>query len=439
LPLYSRRLGAWIDPADVFITLYASDQSSFWLDRQNHPSERFSVMGHAHAKRTLGTAAMFAELAQRSSEELDPAPPFRWRPGFVGWLEYQQDPLTTDELRGSWIDAREALVFDHDDRAVWAIGEFRDDNHFEEWLKGGFIRLGLSGGRRIGYQGSHRLKVASKLKSLAHSPDAYLGLVSRAKAHIAAGDVYQICLTNRVVATHEADPLEVFLRLREANPAPYACYIRQGNRSLVSVSPEQFLTVSSEGFISTRPIKGTRPRSDNPVLDVETAAELENNLKERAENLMIVDLMRNDLARVAEAASVEVTELFTVEPHPTVHQLVSTVTGRLKPGVGAEEIIRAVFPGGSMTGAPKIRAMQLIDSLENTPRGIYSGVAGYFGTDGSVDLGMVIRSLVFEGEQVSIGVGGGITIDSDPLSELEETELKAKSLLAAIALDSPWR
>lgn len=439
MQLYSRRLGAWIDPADVFVTLYATDQNSFWLDRQHHPTERYSVMGHAHAHRILGSAEMFAELAQRSAGQLDPKPPFSWRPGFVGWLEYQQDPLDSGELRGSWLDAREALVFDHDARAVWAIGEFQDDNHFEEWLKGGFIRLGLSGGRRIGYLGTHRLTKPSQLLQLAHSPAAYLQLVERARGHIAAGDVYQICLTNQVRASHNADPLEVFLRLREANPAPYACYIKQGETALVSVSPEQFISLSSDGAISTRPIKGTRPRSENPILDAATASELEGNLKERAENLMIVDLMRNDLARIAEPASVEVTELFSVEPHPTVHQLVSTVTGQLRAGVTAEEILRAVFPGGSMTGAPKIRAMQLIEELEQTPRGIYSGVAGYFGTDGSADLGMVIRSLVFEGEQVSIGVGGGITIDSKPAAELDETALKAKSLLAAIALESPWR
>jgi para-aminobenzoate synthetase component I len=438
LPLYSRRLGAWIDPADVFVTLYAGDQNSFWLDRQRHPTERYSVMGHANAHRVVATEAMFGELESRLGEHLNPQPPFSWRPGFVGWFEYQQDPLDPSELRGSWIDAREALVFDHDERAVWAIGEFRDDEHFEEWLKGGFIRLGLSGGRRIGYLGNHRLTVASELIGLAHSPSEYLKLVERARAHIAAGDVYQICLTNRIDASHQADPLEVFLRLREANPAPYACYIKQGERALVSVSPEQFLTVSSSGALSTRPIKGTRPRSENPVQDAATASELETNEKERAENLMIVDLMRNDLARVAEPASVEVTELFSVEPHPTVHQLVSTVTGQLRAGVTASGLVHAMFPGGSMTGAPKIRAMQLIAELEQTTRGIYSGVAGYFGTDGSADLGMVIRSLVFEGERVSIGVGGGITIDSDPAAELAETRLKAKSLLAAIALEDPW-
>jgi len=439
LPLCSRRLGTWIDPADVFVTLYAADRNSFWLDRQHHPTERFSVMGHANRERTIASAEMLEELTTRNNDELHQELPFSWRPGYVGWLEYQQEPLSSEPPSGSWLDVREALVFDHDQRAVWAIGEFRDSNHFEEWLRGAFIRLGLSGGRRIGYLGSHRLTVPSELISIAHSPESYLGLVETSRQHIAAGDVYQICLTNQIVAAHRADPLEVFLRLREANPAPYASYIKQGDTALVSVSPEQFLTLRSSGHISTRPIKGTRPRSENPIQDAATARELELNLKERAENLMIVDLMRNDLARIAEPASVEVTQLFTVEPHPTVHQLVSTVSAKVRAEVSMGEVIAALFPGGSMTGAPKIRAMQLINDLEKTPRGIYSGVAGYFGTDGSADLGMVIRSLVFEGERVSIGVGGGITIDSVASAELDETELKAKSLLAAIALESPWR
>ena len=431
----------WVDPADAFVTLFASDENCFWLDREHHPSQRFSVLGHAYQNRVISAAELFVELAKRSDWDSDPQDEscgFEFRPGFVGWFDYQADTLRPQSLSGSWLDVREAIVFDHDNRAIFFIGYFATDHAFEEWVRAALLRLSLSGGQRIGYLMRNAPKAAAELISLAHDGTEYLQLIGRVRAHIASGDVYQLCLTNRIDYRHQHNSLEVFLRLREQNPAPYSCYIRAGARALVCSSPEQFLNVTASGEITTRPIKGTRPRSSDPQSDIEFAAELAGDLKERAENLMIVDLMRNDLARVCDPDSVTVTKLFEVEPHASVHQLVSTISGRLSMGVTPETLVSAVFPGGSMTGAPKIRAMQLIQDLEAVPRGLYSGVAGYFGLDGSADLGMVIRSLVFEDGKVSVGVGGGITIDSDPAAEFAETRLKAVALLNALGVQDPW-
>jgi aminodeoxychorismate synthase component I len=263
-------------------------------------------------------------------------------------------------------------------------------------------------------------------------------MITRAQQHIAAGDVYQICLTNRIDISHAADPLYVYLQLREANPAPYAAFIRVGVSTLVCSSPEQLIQVSPSGLVSTKPIKGTRPRGADAAEDEALASELQSNEKERAENLMIVDLMRNDIGRVAQADSVRVTKLFEIESYATVHQLVSTVEGQLAQGKTASDAFEAAFPGGSMTGAPKLRAMQIIGELERGPRGVYSGAVGFFGFNGSADFGMTIRSIVFEGAQAYIGVGGGITSDSDPIAELEETKLKAKALLRVLKAPDPW-
>jgi len=455
MQLYSHEMRGWIHPADAFVTLYGSDENAFWLDRENHWN-RYSVMGHAYGNKVTSTAEMFKALAVHknwNSDALESAPrlepgtpanlPFDYRPGFVGWLDYQQDPLNP-ENSGTWLEVREALVFDHAAKSIFFIGYFETEYQFQHWLQAALLRLSLCGGQQISYRMRNAPKGPSVPVSLAHSDTEYLELIAQTQSHIALGDVYQLCLTNQIRLSHQSDPLEVFLRLRDTNPAPYAAFIRAGEQALVCSSPEQFLSLSATGKLSTRPIKGTRPRHTDPVIDAEIAAELAQNLKERAENLMIVDLMRNDLGRVSEPNSVTVTELFKVEPYATVHQLVSTVESQLAPEFELQDVLAAAFPGGSMTGAPKIRAMQLINQLESVPRGVYSGAAGHIGIDGSADLGMVIRSLLFSGRQdspnksVSIGVGGGITIDSQPAAELEETKLKASALLAVLGSPDPW-
>jgi aminodeoxychorismate synthase component I len=296
----------------------------------------------------------------------------------------------------------------------------------------------LIGGGLAAYRLKNAAGAKASVAKLRHDGTSYLGMIQKAQEHIAAGDVYQICLTNQIEIEHNLDPLSVFLNLREANPAPYAAYLKMGNRTVVSSSPEQFIQVSPQGQISTKPIKGTRRRDANPELDLANARELRENEKERAENLMIVDLMRNDIGKVALADSVKVPKLFEVESYATVHQLVSTVEAQLAQGQNAFTALDAAFPGGSMTGAPKVRAMEIIAQLEKGARGVYSGAIGYFGFNGAAEFGMTIRTVVFEGGHASIGVGGGITIDSDPIAELEETKLKAQALLRVLNAPDPW-
>jgi para-aminobenzoate synthetase component 1 len=265
--------------------------------------------------------------------------------------------------------------------------------------------------------------------------DEYRASIRACLDAIREGEAYQLCLTTRVEVPGCFDDLDVYRRLRSASPSHHGGLLRIGGRSLLSSSPERFLDITSDGRVTSSPIKGTRPRSGEPAVDARLADELRTNEKERAENLMIVDLVRNDLSRVAELGTVEVTRLLEVESYPPVHQLVSAVTARMRPGLTAVDAIAAAFPAGSMTGAPKRRAMQLLAELEGRPRGVYAGAFGWFGAGGAAELAMVIRSIVLEADLASVGTGGGITAGSEPDAELAEARLKAAALLAALGVD----
>lgn len=437
--LYSAHLAGWASPADVFVQFYAHEENSFWLDRETHKSEPFSVVGagvpvdfERDALAELSSVAHMHDFQGVAAGEANQSLPFSWRPGLVGVLDYEGG------LSQGFIRVDRAIVFDHIGKSMYFVGLFASETDFKAWHSAALLRLTLVGGQQAMYRNQHSANQQTVAVALRHEPSAYLEMISQAQRHIAAGDVYQICLTNQIEIKTKADALYTFLMLREQNPAPYSAYVRVGKVAVVCASPEQFLQISAAGDLSTKPIKGTRPRGANLQEDTQIAAELAENVKERAENLMIVDLMRNDLSRVAEVETVRVTKLFEVQTYATVHQLVSTVEARLHPNSNLSDAMVSVFPGGSMTGAPKQRAMEIISELERGQRGIYSGVLGYVGVDGSADFGMTIRTLVFEGNKATIGVGGGITIDSDPDAELEETKLKAKALLAAINAPNPW-
>ncbi|MFZ5634917.1 MAG: aminodeoxychorismate synthase component I [Bacillota bacterium] len=264
--------------------------------------------------------------------------------------------------------------------------------------------------------------------------ESYCAVVERAREYIAAGDIFQVNLSQRFSLPRKEDPWEVYRRLRKINPAPMAAFINCGQLQVVSASPERFMKVSA-GMVETRPIKGTRPRGKTPGEDSHWREELWNSEKDRAELVMIVDLERNDLGRVCVPGSVHVPELYRLEEYPTVFHLVSTVTGRLEDGKGVVDLLKASFPGGSITGAPKIRAMEIIEELEPVRRGIYCGSIGYLGFNGDADLNIVIRTLVFTRDKIYFQVGGGITIDSDPPAEYMETLDKAKALVRALGLD----
>lgn len=263
----------------------------------------------------------------------------------------------------------------------------------------------------------------------------YLEAVSRAKEYIAAGDIYQVNLSQRLSAPLATTPYDLYCRLSRENPAPFAAYFETPEAAVVCCSPERFLQVRGRE-VETRPMKGTRPRGATPQEDARLAAELLASEKDRAENVMIVDLERNDIGRVCEFGSVHVPELFALETYATVYQLVSTVRGRLRPGTTALDCLRASFPGGSITGAPKVRSMEIIEELEPTRRGVYTGAIGYLCFSGDMDVNIVIRTVIVKDGTAHFQVGGGIVADSDPEREYQETIDKAQALARALAAEA---
>ena len=277
---------------------------------------------------------------------------------------------------------------------------------------------------------SHFMK--SPIRSSFSKAD-YLSTVQRAKAYIAAGDIYQVNLSQRLSTSTDLPPAELYARLRQLSPVPYGAYLHCGDFHILSASPERFLHFSpSCRTVETRPIKGTRPRGLTPELDRKLAAELLHSEKDLAELLMIVDLERNDLGRVCEIASVRVPERVALESYSNIHHLVATVRGTLRRDADRIDLLKSCFPGGSITGAPKIRAMELIDELEPTNRGVYTGAIGYFGFDGTMDFNIAIRTCILKNGCAYFHVGGGIVADSEPEAEYQETLDKASSWMAAL-------
>jgi anthranilate/para-aminobenzoate synthase component I len=341
-----------------------------------------------------------------------------------------------DTQLGEFLRVDRAIVFAHDERAMYFVGDFETRADFEAWYHAALLRLALIGGDSARHELAN--DAATSIELTAELPRAaYLAAISGAQQAIASGEVYQLCLTNRLRGEFTGDPLSYYLRLRRSHQAPYSSFFRAGGQSYCSISPERLLTVKADWVMSS-PIKGTRRRGADEAEDLKLFAELSLNDKERAENLMIVDLVRNDLAKVCLPESVAVTALLEARSYSTVHQLVSDVTGQLRPEVDSLEALRSVFPAGSMTGAPKIRAMQLIDQLERSSRMGYAGGIGFIAATGDLDLGMVIRTAVFSSSEVTIGVGGGLTAESEPDAEHEETQLKAEALVSALGARVRW-
>jgi para-aminobenzoate synthetase component 1 len=265
------------------------------------------------------------------------------------------------------------------------------------------------------------------------TPEEYIKAVNRVREYIAAGDVFQVNLSQRFEADLKIPPYELYKRLRAVNPAPFASYLNFPGIAIVSASPERFLKVQGD-LVETRPIKGTRPRGRDPIEDERLAQDLTHSTKDRAENMMIVDLERNDLGRVCHYGTVKVTELAILETFPTVFHLTSTVVGRLRRGKSNIDVLKATFPGGSITGAPKVRAMEIIDELEPTKRSVYTGSIGYLSFNEDMDINIVIRTFLIKEGKAYFQVGGGIIYDSDPEAEYIETLDKAKALIQALQL-----
>lgn len=424
MPLYCESLQSWTSAQDIFCSIFANQPNAFWLDRQHHPTSPFSVMGVGYPSSDVDLDLELDDL------EL----PFSFRPMLIGVMHYSDGEDFTGA--GDWLKVDRAFVYDHTNKRLYFIGRFETKDDFDQWHHAALLRLALIGGDSASYALHNPAATAAQLTCL-DSQSVYQQKIMLAKQHIELGDVYQLCLTTRLVGEYQGDELSYFLRLRRANPAPYSGFIRIGKKSYVSISPERFMTVESK-TVTSSPIKGTRARSQDPVLDAQLSAELSESEKEQAENLMIVDLVRNDLSTVCEPQTILVSDLLKVRSYSTVHQLVSDVKGTLRPEVKTSQAIAALFPGGSMTGAPKIRAMELISELESAKRHGYSGAIGFISGNSDLDLGMVIRTAVFENGQVTIGIGGGITSGSDPASEHQEIQIKAQAHVSALSAAVRW-
>jgi len=387
------------------------------------------------------------ELLPPPPEDLPGAPPFV--SGAVGYLGYELAQHLEDlELGGrDDLGLPDALLLLVDRVAVF------------DALRGAYTLCGLGMGddaaaagagaeravealahdlrRAEGRRSSSRSGARAVARGLAPDVDAgsYAKAVDEAKQEIAAGNVYQACLTHRMERPWSRDPWSLYRRLRRINPAPFASYLQLPEVAIASSSPERFLRVDGARVAESRPIKGTRPRGRTADEDARLRADLAGSAKDRAENLMIVDLVRNDLGRVCETGSVSVPELMEIEDYAAVFQMVSTVRGRLRDDRDVVDLVRATFPPGSMTGAPKIAAMRILDRLEPVRRGVYSGAIGYLDARGGADLSVAIRTILVREGRALVHSGGGIVADSDPAGEYRESLDKVAPLLAALALD----
>ncbi len=317
-----------------------------------------------------------------------------------------------------------AYVVDHVEKRTFLVGGERDPATSRRWSE--LERLAAQpASRRPG-----SFEVVSRVRSNV-SPQTYAAAFARVQEHIRKGDCYQVNLAQRFEAGVRGDSWTAYQTLRTINPAPFACFMRTPRGDILSSSPERFLRLEGDR-VETKPIKGTRPRNPDPATDRRMREELASSRKDRAENVMIVDLLRNDLGRVCAPGSVRVTRLYDIESFAHVHHMVSTVVGRLAPGRDALDLVRACFPGGSITGAPKLRAMEIIDSLEQQRRNVYCGSLGYLSYCGRMDLNIAIRTLLRSGDSMYAWAGGGIVADSECAAEYQESLDKASSLLAVL-------
>ncbi|MEU8715385.1 aminodeoxychorismate synthase component I [Streptomyces sp. NPDC001414] len=473
--LLVRRLPGAPDTAAAYAELFAGKRHSFWLDSGSHAdgNARFSVLGDGtgplaeYVTYRVGTRTVRVERAGRPDEVLsqgffgyldaelrrravpaDDSLPFAFNLGYVGYLGYELKAETgaaaahtSPTSDAALLFADRAIAVDHAEQTTYllCLGTAPDDPDALKWLDSTAGRLDVLPAEvprpRSPLVDALPLAAASLVPR--HGRGDYLARIDECLEEIRNGESYEICLTNMVTTSTVLDPLDTYRLMRGISPVPYGALLDFPGVAVLSASPERFLSIGVDGTAESKPIKGTRPRGATPEEDAALARDLRSSDKDRAENLMIVDLLRNDLNTVCEVGSVHVPKLFDVETYPPVHQLVSTVRGTLRPGTSAVDCVRACFPGGSMTGAPKLRTLEIIDRLEEGPRGVYSGALGWFSLSGAADLSIVIRTIVASPEGASFGVGGAVIALSDPVEEYEETLVKSRTMTAAIAGSTP--
>ncbi|KRA37855.1 MULTISPECIES: anthranilate synthase component I family protein [unclassified Nocardioides] len=414
-------------PAELFPAIAAEHDRCFWLDgnasrswsgrrtvmgwlTEDDPSLSYCASRREVTRHVSGTSTIVGDdiFEVLESEIADDPDDVLWV-GYFGYASRPDLPASTDTTGSAmpdavWMRARHTHVVVHDDAS--------DQD---------------SAGR-----------AAAPPKS-PPPPAEYLAAFETVSQHLHAGNTYEANLTHRLQVAATIAPIAAYLRLRQVNPAPYAGFLQHRGQWLLSSSPERYATIGADRMIETRPIKGTTPRGATPALDAESRRRLAEDPKFRAENLMIVDLLRNDIGSVSKRGTVEVPELMHVESYPSVHQLVSAVRGELRDDVSSVAALRALFPPGSMTGAPKRRTMEVIEEAETSARGVYAGAFGWIDPSGPADLAVVIRSLTTTGDGTwTLGTGGGITVDSEPGEEYAEANWKAARLIAALqATDLP--
>ncbi|SDC08023.1 aminodeoxychorismate synthase [Shouchella lonarensis] len=444
----------------VFQTLFSKSKHAFWLDSsKTGDAARYSFMGddagpNSHVV-TYDTSTGILKFVFKDREETRQESifsylkrqlhmlkshdewPFPFHCGYVGYFGYElkrecnnvTNIYQADTPDAAFLFADRMLVFDHVDEKMYAVcfSGKEDRTLREAWFSEIENHLqNLKDPRTQTKKGKPLSTTCNK------SYQQYCANIEKVQAYLKDGETYELNYTTRLRTNLDVASLDLYQHLRRVNPAPYAAYMSFNRLSVLCSSPEKFITIDRRGHVCTKPIKGTMRRGSSPEEDEQLKKALETSEKDRAENLMIVDLLRNDLGKLCQVGQVRVPQLMEVESYQTVHQLVSTVTGILRDGVTAIDCIQATFPGGSMTGAPKVRTMSLIDSLEGESRGIYSGAIGYFSLDGTADFNIVIRTIVLEEGRATIGVGGAVTVQSTAAGEYEEMWLKASALVQAM-------
>jgi para-aminobenzoate synthetase len=465
LVLKTERLDTLYDAERAFVELYGDSATAFWLDSSKlDEGARFSFIGAAggpcsavisyeveRGQLRIKRAGREPDLRQESifdylSREmrrlrgLSHDLPFDFDCGFVGYFGYElKADCEGDAAHAStmpdaaFVLADRLIAFDHRERCTYLLCLVQPccAEEADGWIadtRSRLASLAPPSAPRLNGE-APRPPVSFRLH---HPHERYLEQIAACKQRLSEGETYEICLTNRISAEVSDEPLALYRTLRRVNPAPFSAFLRFGTSAVLSSSPERFIAVGRDRWVEAKPIKGTCRRGRTPAEDVRLAEQLRLDEKSRAENLMIADLLRNDLGVVCQVGTVHVPHLMQIETYETVHQLVSTVRGLLRDDVQPPDCIRACFPGGSMTGAPKKRTMEIIDELEGEARGVYSGAIGYLGLSGGCDLSIVIRTIVIQGERASIGVGGAIVMQSSAEEEYQETLLKARAPMAAI-------
>ena len=473
--IHVRRLDFEPDAEVAHSELFSDAEHRFWLDSSAliDGLSRFSFMGdgagplseyvtydvvegavtvqrHDEQRRVEAGFFDYLDSQLRARRTRTPAGlPFEFNLGYVGCLGYELKAQTgghaahrAETPDAALLFADRMLAIDHLEGACYllALSEAGADTNALDWLdeaartlrelpRNGHVRPhGASGAELVGMTDP----AVTASVELRHDKDAYLDRIDECMHEIHDGESYEICLTNAICARVGIDPLQTYSLLRRISPVPFGALLEFPDVAVLSASPERFLSIDADGVAESKPIKGTRPRGATPEEDEALRRDLAEQPKDRAENLMIVDLVRNDLNMVCEIGTVHVPRLFAVETYAPVHQLVSTIRGTLREDVSAVDCVRATFPGGSMTGAPKIRTMQIIDRLEEGPRGFYSGALGWFSLSGAADLNIVIRTITATETSATFGVGGAIVSLSDAEDEFEETVVKSRAMVTAV-------